>query len=138
MAYIRHPSTQARVRDSEQAQITKRILEQPKRNLKLLTDGGVPIAMGPARGTPPGRWQDYFEHVVLELMVQAGMTPMEAGVAATRNSAWVMRLNELGTLEPAKWPNLVVLDANPLDDIRNTRQIDSVWIAGKRLHWNRR
>ena len=136
MAEIRDPATHARVRDSEQAQITKRMLEQAKRNLKLLTDGGVTIAMGTDSGTSLGRWQGYFEHVELELMVEAGMTPMQALVAATRNSARVMRLDDLGTLEPDKWADLVVLDANPLDDIRNTRQIDSVWIAGQRLGAN--
>ena len=136
MAEIRDPATHARVRDSEQAQITKRMLEQAKRNLKLLTDGGVTIAMGTDSGTSLGRWQGYFEHVELELMVEAGMTPMQALVAATRNSARVMRLDELGTLESGKWADLVVLDANPLDDIANTRQIDSVWIAGRRLGAN--
>ena len=133
MAEIRDPATHARVRDSEQAQITKRMLEQAKRNLKLLTDGGVTIAMGTDSGTSLGRWQGYFEHVELELMVEAGMTPMQALVAATRNSAQVMHLDDLGTLERGKWADLVVLDANPLDDITNTRQIDSVWIAGRRL-----
>ena len=136
MAEIRDPATHARVRDSEQAQITKRMLEQAKRNLKLLTDGGVTIAMGTDSGTSLGRWQGYFEHVELELMVEAGMTPMQALVAATRNSAQVMHLDDLGTLEAGKWADLVVLDANPLDDITNTRQIDSVWIAGRRLAEN--
>ena len=71
-----------------------------------LTDGGVTIAMGTDSGTSLGRWQGYFEHVELELMV---MTPMQALVAATRNSARVMRLDELGTLESGKWADLVVL-----------------------------
>ena len=64
------------------------------------------------------------------------MTPMQVLIAATRNSARVRRLDELGTLELGKWAELVVLDANPLDDITNTRQIDSVWIAGQQLGAN--
>ena len=133
MEEIRDPATHERVRNSETAQVTKRMLEQAKRNIKLLTDGGVTIAMGTDSGTSLGRWQGYFEHVEIEMMVESGMTPMQALVAATSNGARVMHLDDLGTLEPGKWADLVVLNANPLDDITNTRQIDSVWIAGRRL-----
>ena len=133
MEEIRDPATHERVRSSETAQFTKGMLEQAKRNIKLLTDGGATIAMGTDSGTSLGRWQGYFEHVELELMVESGMTPMQALVAATGNGARVMRLDDLGTLEPGKQADLVVLGANPLDDITNTRAIDSVWIAGRRL-----
>ena len=133
MEQIRDPAVQERVRDSEQARITKRMLAQALRNLKRLADGGVTIAMGTDSGTQLGRWQGYFEHVELEMMVEAGLTPMQALVAATGAGARVMRLDDLGTLERGKWADLVVLNANPLDDITNTRQIDSVWVAGRRL-----
>lgn len=133
MQEIRDPATHERVRNSEQAQFTKGMLAQARRNLKLLADGGVTIAMGTDSGTSLGRWQGYFEHVEIEMMVESGMTPMQALVAATRNAARVMRLDDLGTLEPGNWADLVVVNANPLDDITNTRQIDSVWIAGRRL-----
>ena len=133
MEEIRDPATHERVRNSETAQFTKQMIEQAKRNIKLLTDGGATIAMGTDSGTSLGRWQGYFEHVELELMVESGMTPMQVLVAATGNGARVMRLDDLGTLEPGKWADLVVLGANPLDDITNTRAIDSVWIAGRRL-----
>ena len=95
--------------------------------------GGVTIAMGTDSGTQLGRWQGYFEHVELELMVEAGLTPMQALVAATGDGARVMHLDELGTLEPGKWADFVVLNANPLPEIKNTRQIHSVWVAGRRL-----
>ena len=133
MERIRDPAVQERVRNSEQARITKRMLAQALRNLKRLADGGVTIAMGTDSGTQLGRWQGYFEHVELEMMVEAGMTPMQALVAATGAGARVMRLDGVGTLEPGKWADLVVLHANPLDDITNTRQIDSVWVAARRL-----
>ena len=133
MEEIRDPALQESVRNSEQAQTIKKALEQTKRNLKRLSDGGVTIAMGTDSGTQLGRWQGYFEHVELELMVEAGLTPMQALVAATGDSARVMELNELGTLEPGKWADFVVLNANPLVDIKNTRQIDSVWIAGQQF-----
>ena len=133
MERIRDPELQAQVRGSEQAAAARRVLAQAQRNLKLLADAGVTIAMGTDSGTQLGRWQGYFEHVELELMVEAGLTPLQALVAATGNAARVMGLRELGTLEPGHHADFVVLDADPLADIRNTRRIDSVWIAGRRL-----
>ena len=107
-----------------------------RRNLKLLSDAGVDIAMGTDSGAlgQPGRWQGFFEHVELEMMVQAGLTPMQALVAATGGAAKVMRLEGLGTLRKGNWADLLVLNANPLQQITNTRQIDSVWVAGRRLN----
>ncbi len=81
-----------------------------------------------------GRWQGYFEHTEMEMMVKAGLTPMQTIVAATGRAARVMKLDgQIGTLEPGKRADFVVLSANPLTNIRNTRQIDSIWIAGHRL-----
>ena len=133
MDRIRDPELQEQVRGSERAATARTVLAQAQRNLKLLADGGVTIAMGTDSGTQLGRWQGYFEHVELELMVEAGMTPMQALVAATGNAARVMGLDELGTLEPGRWADFVVLDADPLVEIRNTRRIHAVWIAGRRL-----
>ena len=90
--------------------------------------------MGTDTGTNLGQWQGYFEQVELEMMVKAGMTPMQVLVAATSGAARVMKLEQqLGAIQPGKRADLLVLNANPLSDIRNTRQIHSVWIAGRRL-----
>ena len=132
MARIRDPGLQAQVRAGGQAAAARVVLAQARRNLKLLADGGVTIAMGTDSGTQLGRWQGYFEHVELELMVAAGLTPMQALVAATGAAARVMGLGDLGTLEPGNRADFLVLDADPLADIRNTRRIDSIWIAGRR------
>jgi imidazolonepropionase-like amidohydrolase len=133
MAQLGDPALQGRTRNSQQAQAIKQALQQANRNLKLLADGGVTIAMGTDTGASVGRWQGYFEHTELELMVKAGLTPMQALVAATGGAARVMKLDQAGILQAGKWADLVVLNANPLANIRNTREIHSVWIAGRRL-----
>ena len=69
-------------------------------------------------------------HVEMEDMVVAGMTPMQVIVAATRNAAEFLRLADTGTLRPGKSADFLVLDANPLDDITNTRKISSVVLRG--------
>jgi imidazolonepropionase-like amidohydrolase len=134
MEEVTNPALQEKVRNSEEAQLTKKALQQGSRNVKLLSDGGVTIALGTDSGAAVGRWQGFNEHRELELMVKAGLTPMQALVAATGGAARVVKLDEqLGTLQQGKWADFIVLSANPLTDIRNTRQIDSVWIAGRRL-----
>lgn len=129
------PEYQARVRGNPTTAQIKKAIVQAERNLKTLSDAGVTIAMGTDTGAGgnPGRWQGYFEHVEMEMMNKAGMTPMQVIVASTANSARIFGLTQVGTLEAGKWADLVVLNANPLEDIRNTRAIDSVWVAGARL-----
>jgi len=134
--HLSNLAAQQQIRNDKQAQAIKPALEQASRNLKILSDAGVPIAMGTDSGAEgnPGRWQGYFEHVEMEMMVKAGMTPMQVIVAATGGAARVTKVDpKIGTIEPGKWADLVVLNANPLDDIRNTRQIHSVWVGGKQI-----
>jgi imidazolonepropionase-like amidohydrolase len=135
VATLSDPARQAKTREDKQAQAIKPALVQANKNLKILSDGGVTIAMGTDSGAAnnPGRWQGYFEQVEVEYMVKAGMTPMQAIVAATAGSARSMKLDDLGTIQPGKQADLLVLNANPLDNILNTRQIHSVWIGGRRL-----
>ena len=123
------PDFQARNR-SGSAQTYKAQLEVAKRNVKTLSDAGIPIAMGTDSG-PTARFQGYFEHGELALMVEAGLTPMQAIVAATYDAAHCMEVDaDLGTLERGKWADFLVLGANPLDDITNTHSLESVYIAG--------
>jgi imidazolonepropionase-like amidohydrolase len=73
-------------------------------------------------------------HDELQLLVEAGLTPLEALQAATRNPARCLnRLIDWGTVEPGKLADLVLLDANPLDDIRNIRRIRGVIVNGRLL-----
>ena len=107
-------------------------LKTAQDNLKKLADAGVKYGFGTDSG-PPTRFPGYAEHWELELMVQAGLTPMQVLTAATRNGAEFLKAKDLGTLEKSKWADLMVLDKNPLDNIRNTRTIDAVYIAGNRV-----
>ena len=129
---LQSPERQARLRSSSSAQQYKIALEVAMENIDLLTSNGVKIAMGTDSG-PAGRFQGYFEHMELELMVAAGMSPLQAIRSATGVAADCMNASDIGTLEPGKWADIVVLDANPAEDILNTRAIDSVWIAGNRV-----
>ena len=135
MDLLKDSAHQLMLRNSPQVQSEKEALSQAMRNLKILSDAGIPIAMGTDTGSANdlGRWQGYFEHVELELMVQAGLTPMKALTAATGDAARIMRLQSVGTLRRGNWADLLILDDNPLEDIRNTRKIESVWIAGRKM-----
>jgi imidazolonepropionase-like amidohydrolase len=133
LAELRDPTRQAGVRTSRSAQEYKKALEVASRNLKRLADAGVRIAMGTDTG-PPARFQGYFEHMELELMAKAGLTARQVLASATADAARCMGAPAgAGTIRPGAWADFVVLGRNPLDDIRNTRTIESVWIAGKRV-----
>ena len=94
------------------------------RNLAKMSAAGVTIVLGTDGNTP------YAPHVEMLDMVKAGMTPMQVLVAATRNGAQFLRLTDTGTIEANKSADFLVLDANPLDDIINTRRIASVYLRG--------
>lgn len=133
MAQGSDPARQAGVRASTSAQRYKAALEVASRNVRRMADAGVTIAMGTDTG-PVGRFQGYFELMELELMVKAGLTPRQALQSAWGDAARCLKLErELGTLEPGKWGDFVVLEADPLADISNVRRIHGVWIAGNRV-----
>jgi imidazolonepropionase-like amidohydrolase len=88
---------------------------------------GVRIVVGTDGNTP------YAPHIEMEDMVAAGMTPMQVIVAATRNGAQFLRINDAGTIETNKSADFIVLDANPLDNIANTRKISSVYLRGLQI-----
>lgn len=132
---LKDPNRQAQIRNSagwKAGQQYKAGLEVAKRNLKTLVDRGVRIAFGTDSG-PPARFQGFFEHLELEMMVEAGLTPMQALVSATGDAARChQRAGQLGTLVPGAAADVLVLGANPLDNIRNTRSIEQVWINGRK------
>ena len=85
---------------------------------------GVTIALGTDGNTPWG------PHAEMADMVAAGMSPARVIVAATRDAAAFLRLSDMGTIAAGKSADFIVLDANPLDDITNTRRISSVYLRG--------
>jgi hypothetical protein len=106
-------------------------LVMAQKNLKAMHDAGVRIGFGTDSGLVT-RFSGYMEHRELQLMVEAGLTPMQAIVIATSGSADILRAEkEFGTLQAGKQADFMVLDASPLDDIRNTERLSAVWQAGK-------
>jgi len=133
VAELRRPERVKTVAASVGAARYREALEVASRNLKTLFDAGVPIAMGTDSG-PPARFQGYFEHLELERMVAAGLTPAQVLVTATGGAARCLGLaGKVGTLQPGAWADLLVLREDPLTDIRHTRTLESVWIAGNRV-----
>jgi imidazolonepropionase-like amidohydrolase len=130
---LAQPERMARTAASANARAARdQMLPMALTNLKLLSDAGVGIAMGTDSGQA-GRFPGYFEHVELERMVGAGLTPERVLRAATGEAARCMRLEGVGTLVPGAWADFMVLSADPLADIRNTRAIDAVYVAGNRV-----
>ena len=93
-------------------------------NLKTLVGNGVKLVLGTDGNTP------YAPHMEIADEVSAGLTPMQVIVAATGDAAAFLKVTDAGTLKAGKSADFIVLDANPVDDIKNTRKINAVYLRG--------
>jgi imidazolonepropionase-like amidohydrolase len=132
IAELRTPERRERARANPATARYREALKTASANLKTLADAGAKVAFGTDTG-PPARFQGYFEHEELGLMVEAGLTPTQALVAATSGTAKCLGLRDVGRLEPGAWADFLVLRDDPRTDIRNTHSLESVWIAGNRV-----
>ena len=131
LTMIRSPQTVEKFRQDPDIAKYRAGFEMAKKNLKTLSDAGVKIAFGTDSGIPM-RFPGYLEHRELQLMVEAGLTPMQAIVAATATNAEILGgAKQFGTLQAGRAAEFLVLDANPLDDIHNSEKLSAVWQAGK-------
>ena len=116
-------------RAADAAERAARSYEQMEASLAKLHAAGASLVLGSDSGV-----QDHFygfsAHRELELMVAAGLSPMDAIVTATRRSADRLGLDDSGRLTAGARADFIVLDANPLDDITNTRRIADVYLGG--------
>jgi imidazolonepropionase-like amidohydrolase len=109
---------------------SKRAVSINMQNLKILFHAGVNIGFGTDSGAAPARIPGWAEHQELKLMVEAGLTPLQAITIATRNAAALMHLDDRGTLSVGRRADFIVLAADPSLDIGRVDQIESVWRGG--------
>jgi imidazolonepropionase-like amidohydrolase len=107
--------------------------EELRASLASLRDAGVDIVLGTDAGALPDHPFGYSGHRELEILVRLGMSPMQALVAATGNAARHFRQSDLGLIAPGRRADFLVLEKNPLEDIRNTRAIHAVYLGGQRV-----
>jgi imidazolonepropionase-like amidohydrolase len=113
-----------------------RAFEQDKTNIKKLLDAGIRLGFGTDSGGASERFfvQGYFEHRQMELMLQAGLTPMQIIQSFSKNNSEMLGIDkDFGTLAKGKAADLLVLAKNPLDDITNMRTLEVVYLGGKRF-----
>ena len=101
-----------------------------------MTDAGVRVALGTDSGGALDRFfiQGFAEHRQMQLMTEAGLTPMQVIQAFSKGASETLRIDrDFGTLLRGKAADLLVLGRNPLDDITNMRGIEAVYLGGRKF-----
>ncbi len=129
---VSDPQLMARIASSPASVAYKQALQQAQENLKIVADAGAPVAFGTDTG-PPGRFLGYFEHMEFDLMAEAGLSPEQILLSATSVAADCVHLEDVGTLEAGKWADFVVLNENPMRDVKALHSIRDVFIAGNAI-----
>jgi len=125
---------QNNIKNSPAFEKNKAAFETALRNVKKVFDAGILVVLGTDSGANPLRTQGFSEHLEMELLVQAGLTPKQAITIATCNAATALRcIKDYGTIEAGKKADFIILNANPLTDIKNTRNINAVYKNGKQV-----
>ena len=135
LAILKTKKREEQAKDPELAR-NKRAFEIDKINIKKLSDAGVRVALGTDSGGAPDRFfiQGFFEHRQMELMVQAGLTPMQVIQAFSKNAAETLGIDkEFGALAKGKAADLLVLEKSPLENITHMRTIQAVYLGGKKF-----
>ena len=113
------------------SQFNSQLENELQSSFMQLVDSGVDIVLGTDAGALPDHPFGYSGHRELEIFVRLGMSPLQAITAATSTAAERLGLNDLGLLQPGFSADLIVLNDNPLLDIRNTRSINQVYLRGE-------
>jgi imidazolonepropionase-like amidohydrolase len=120
--------------DTDPVADRRRFVQKELEVIRAMRDAHVPLMAGTDTAAGVDVLPGFSLHTELEYFVEAGLSPMEALQTATRNPAeFLGLLSEIGTVEKNKSANLVLLDANPLEDIRNTRKVSAVVLNGRLL-----
>jgi len=127
---IRRLENQFSNRRPDQLATTRSSWELQVRNLAKMRAAGARVVLGSDSAGDPSRTMGWHAIWELDALAKAGMKPSEVIVASTRLAAETLKLDQLGTIAPGKSADFVVLDANPLDDIANTRKIHKVYLRG--------
>jgi imidazolonepropionase-like amidohydrolase len=114
-------------------ELNRKDFEFATKNLRKMFLGGVRIAFGTDSGNGPPRFEGYFDHLEMQLMVKyGGMTPMQVIQAFSKTNSEVLGIDkDYGTLAKGKMADLLVLEKSPVDDISNTKTLRAVYIGGR-------
>ncbi len=131
------PAWQAQIRASGAAEAYGRALEVAMANLTLISSARIPIALGTDSG-PLGHFQGYFEHMEMQMMANADLSVEQILRAATGVAASCLGRDDIGTLQEGRRADLILLRADPFREIGNLREIEGVWVGGRRLPGSRK